>query len=265
MGKKMRCAPVYFVIAQVRHNPILQLGSYVPQIQEQMRRAGYPDHRPSKAFLIHLSSANIGESALRPVPEAVERHAFLSRDGTSGFIVEQGALSFQTTQYDIFETFSAQFFKGLEIVDAVMTLDYTERLGLRYLDAVVPASAEQDLGMYLAPGVLGLSGRLPGEVPIGFSLTETHIPMPDANLLSRTIIQSGPLGFPMDLQSQGLQVPERFQSIDGMHAIIDTDASQEDRAIFDMAKLGERLDVLHNRIHMVFGASVTEFALAAWK
>ena len=30
MGKKMRHAPVYFVIAQVRHNPVLKLGAYVP-------------------------------------------------------------------------------------------------------------------------------------------------------------------------------------------------------------------------------------------
>ena len=43
MGKKMKNAPVYFVLAQVRFNPLLTLDSYVPAIQETLRKAGYAD------------------------------------------------------------------------------------------------------------------------------------------------------------------------------------------------------------------------------
>ncbi|MCV2356531.1 hypothetical protein LNV09_20515 [Paucibacter sp. B2R-40] len=42
MDKKMKNAPVCFVIAQVCHNPILKLGAYVPAIQNRMGKAGYP-------------------------------------------------------------------------------------------------------------------------------------------------------------------------------------------------------------------------------
>lgn len=267
MGKRMKQAPVYFTLAQVRYNPILLLGTYAPDIQESMRKVGYPDYRPGKSVIINfnMQSAEGNLSPQSPVTETIERHVFLNRDGTCGFVVEQNALSFQTTEYDTFETFSKLFFAGLEIVHKCLSLDYSERIGIRYLDAVFPPGGEAELKEYLAPGILGLADRLPQDVPIELSISETHIVMPDAKLLSRTIIRNGPLGFPMDLATQGLHVPQRFQQIDGVHAIIDTDASQEGREAFDLARLGERLDTLHTKIRMTFDASVTEYALKMWE
>jgi uncharacterized protein (TIGR04255 family) len=267
MGTKMKQAPVYFTIVQVRHNPILQIGNYAPDIQERMRKAGYPDYRPGKTLVINfLSNSTDGDlSSQGPVTETIERHLFLNRDGTCGFVVEQNALSFQTTEYDTFETFSENFFVGLEIVHQCISLDYSERIGIRYLDAVVPTGGEAELQKYLAPGVLGIADRLPNDVPVVLSLSETHISMPDAKLLSRTLIQNGRLGFPIDLANQGLEVPQRFQQVDGVHAIIDTDASQDGREAFDLVRLQERLDMLHSKIRMTFDASVTEHALNIWK
>ena len=267
MGKKMKNAPVYYTLAQVRHNPILRLGAFVPDIQDRMRKAGYPDHQPGTSLVIPLSFGRPdGEfDAKRPVPKTVERHLFLSTDGTRGFIVEESALSFQTTEYDTFESFLDQFLTGFGIVHECIGLDYTERVGIRYLDVVFPAGGPEELAKYLASGVLGLAGRLPDGVAIGLSLSETHIPLLDANLLSRTIVRSGPLGFPMDLEPQGLKIPERFEKVSGLHAIIDTDASQTARHPVDLAALKQRLDMLHLKIRMAFDASITDHALAAWQ
>ena len=142
-----------------------------------------------------------------------------------------------------------------------------KRIGIRYLDAVVPAGGADDLLRYLVPGVLGLAGKLPEGVPIGLSMSETHIPLTDvdANLVSRTIIRSGPIGFPIDLEPQGLAVPERFQKVQGLHAIIDTDASQVKRQLIDLSDLRSRLDMLHTKIRMAFDATVTKDALAEWQ
>ena len=43
MGKALKSPPVYFTVAQLRFNPILQLGEYLPAIQEAFRRARYSD------------------------------------------------------------------------------------------------------------------------------------------------------------------------------------------------------------------------------
>lgn len=267
MGKKMRNAPVYFVIAQARHNPVLRLAAYVPEIQDRMRKAGYPDHQSRPGLAVELNALGPdGQSDVKPlVPKVVERHLFLSTDGTRGFIVEPGALSYQTTEYDTFDPFLEEFMTGLAIVHETIKLDYTERLGIRYLDAVVPSGDGDELSRYLTPGVLGLAGKLPAGALIGLSLSETHIPLPEAKLLCRTIVRNGPLGFPMDLEPQGLNVPERFRTVSGLHAIIDTDASQGERHVIDLASIRARLDMLHNKIRMAFDATVTEDALVAWQ
>lgn len=267
MSEKMAHAPVYYVIAQVRHNTVLSLGTYAAEIQERMRKVGYPDYRPGKTLTYNLmmQPTDGATPPQAPTTTTVERHSFMSMDNTRGFIVEQGSFSFHTTEYDVFQAFSKDFFVGLEIVHQCLGLDFSERVGIRYLDAVVPVGGQSELKDYLAPGVLGLAGRLPDEVPIAMSVSETHIQVSDANLLSRTLIQNGALGFPMDLAAQGLQVPRRFQGVNGVHAIIDTDASQEGRQQFDLDRLRERLDALHTRIRMAFDASVTDHALNIWK
>ncbi len=111
MGKKMKNAPVYYAIAQARHNPVLRLSAYVPEIQDRLRKAGYPDHRPTTTLVVTLalSNSDVQPDAKQPVPKAVERHLFLSGDSTRGFIGEEGALSCQTTEYDTCEAFRDGF------------------------------------------------------------------------------------------------------------------------------------------------------------
>lgn len=70
--------------------------------------------------------------------------------------------------------------RGLAIVHECVTLAHSERIGLRYLDAVVPPGGETGLAEYLAPGVLGLSSRLPEDVTVSHSFSETHIKQPSA-------------------------------------------------------------------------------------
>ena len=79
------------------------------------------------------------------------------------------------------------------------------------------------------------------------------------------IIQAGPLGFPMDLQPIGVNIAERFKSINGVHAIVDTDASIEGRHLFELDAIKLQLKMLRSRIGMAFDAIVTPTAIAAWK
>ena len=266
MGEKMKNAPVYFAIAQARHNPILRLGSYAADIQDRMRKVGYPDFKKgvSMAFDLAPMIGDTSQPQPPPVVNQVERLMFFSTDSTKGFIVEQNALSFQTTEYDTFETFADEFMKGLGIVHECMTLAHTERIGLRYLDAVVPPNGEAGLGDFLVPGVLGLSRRLPDEVQVSHSLAETHIKTHECVVVARTIIQAGPLGFPMDLQPIGINLAPRFQAINGVHAIVDTDASIEGRQVFDMDAIKSQLTMLRGGIGLAFNAIVTPAAIAAW-
>lgn len=47
MGEKLKNAPVYFVIGQVRFNPIpMPIRDNIDKIQEGFRQLGYTDYRP---------------------------------------------------------------------------------------------------------------------------------------------------------------------------------------------------------------------------
>jgi len=266
MGEKLKRAPVYFTIAQVRHNPVLRLGSYAPDIQDRMRKAGYPDFKRGVAIALAITP-EVGEEAQTKSPEVqkVERLMFFNTESTKGFILEQNALSFHTTEYDTFETLSDDFMKGLGIVHECVVLAHTERIGLRYLDAIVPPNGEEGLPDYLAPGVLGLSSRLPKDVQVSHSFCETHIRTAECAVLARTIIQAGRLGFPMDLQPIGVKVADRFQKINGIHAIVDTDASIEARHKLDLDSIKAQLKTLRQAIGVAFDATVTPLAMATWK
>ena len=129
MGKKMRHAPVYFTIVQVRFNPIMALDDYAPKIQDRMRREGFPDLQKSMLATFNLNVVS-GETAPAQVPVAqTARYIFANMTKTAGFILDQGSLSFQTTDYDVFSTFSETFVAGLKIVHDVVGLGYVDRIG----------------------------------------------------------------------------------------------------------------------------------------
>ena len=172
---------------------------------------------------------------------------------------------FQTTEYDTFESFIDEFMKGLGIVHECISLAHTERVGLRYLDAIVPPNGEERLSDYLASGVLGLSSKLSDDVQVSHTFSETYFRTAGCAVLARTIIQAGPLGFPMNLQPIGVKVADRFQKINGVHAIVDTDASIEGRQALSLDGIKSQLTTLQVGIDVAFNAVVMPDALKAWK
>lgn len=270
MGQKMALAPVYFAIVQARFNQILALDSYAPQIQERMRKHGYPDFQKGILTTLNLApaAANLApaaatEAVAAHMPVVQEtRYVFSNMELTSGFVLNQNALSFQTTEYDVFETFSADFLKGLEAVHEAVDLTYVDRIGLRYLDTVFPRTNEE-LAEYLAPGVMGLTGKLGAAVIHAFS--ETLLKTEDAYVRSRASIEKGKVAFPPDLTPMTLRVAERFRNLEGPHARLDTDGWTDQREPLDMSRVRRRLDVIHDAVVDAFHATVTDHALNVWR
>lgn len=263
MGKKLKNAPVYFTIAQVRHNPILSFESFIAGIQESMRNAGYPDFQRGFEVAFKLAAGAEAAGSQPPPPLRAERFSFTNIERTRGFLVQQNAISYQATDYDTFESFSDEFLKGLEILHKALRLDFSERIGFRYLDAVVPRQGE-DLSQYLVPEVLGIGARVKDRV-FAYSFAETLMLLGDTSkVVARVVVQQGPLAFPPDLNSEALVVAKRFGEINQRHAIIDTDGYKEGREVFDTAKVRGHLTKLHEEIVTAFRASVTDFAWKAW-
>ena len=134
MGTPLKNPPVYLTLAQVRFNPVLKLADFLPAIQESFRQAGYPDFNRQQVISIQFTAQDGQPPAPTPVPQ--ERFQLGNVEKTHTFILDGQSLTLQSTNYGQFETFSACFLEGLEIVHDAVKLAFTERVGLRYLDRV---------------------------------------------------------------------------------------------------------------------------------
>lgn len=259
---KLKLAPVYYTVAQIQFNPIEEMGSYLNIIQPAFRRLGFPDFK-TQAFQRVVFAFNTAEggSAVPPSLASQSRYSFGNIDGTESFVLETNSLAFQTTNYDVFATFSEKFLDGLRILHSAIELSFVERIGIRYLDAVQPTQNET-LAEYLVSEVLGLSGKLSGLPAHSESVTVMNDDV--GQLLSRVIIASGEIGFPMDIAATAPKINSRFTEAEGRHAILDTDSSYTQRFLFSTVEVAKRLKALKMKITQSFDATVTVHAKKIW-
>ena len=259
MGTPLKNPPVYLTLAQVRFNPILKLADFLPSIQESLRQAGYPDFDRQHIISIQLTA----QEGQAPAPTPVQQERFLlgNVEKTHTFILDGQSLTLQSTNYGQFETFSPCFLDGLNIVNDAVKLAFTERVGLRYLDRVMPQPGET-IGQYLVEQVHGLASRLEGRSL--YSYTEAMNEIGNIKLLSRVAIQDGPLAFPPDLQPGNMRIVERFASYVGISAILDNDGFFDGREAFSTKGVADHLDTIHKVIGTAFKTTTTPYAFAAW-
>lgn len=258
MGTPLKNPPVYFTIVQVRFNAVLKLSEYLPSIQDAMRKNGFPDFVTRKSLVLQLA---MQDGKTIPTTATTERFFFGTADKKHCFVLGSEALTLQSTDYGTFEKFSATFLKGLSIVNEMVQLDFTDRIGLRYLDHVAPRD-DDALDNYLAAEVRGLSTRLNG-TPV-HSFTETVHEVDDVRLLCRVVIQDGGLSFPPDIQPEEMLIDSRFLSYSGRHALVDTDGCIEGREVFSSEHIGKQLNAIHDVIRVAFRAVVTAHAFNVW-
>jgi uncharacterized protein (TIGR04255 family) len=260
----MKNAPVYLVVAQVRFNRFNNLDAYAPKIQDQFRIKGYPDFQKLTMNTMNVPFIDqfVVGSNQNPSFETSNRYHFLNIERTDGFLLDQAALTYFTSEYDVFKMLADRFVEGLNIVNDTLPLAYTERFGLRYLDAIF-AQEDAPLSKFLTESVLGLSQGNNGNLIHSFS--ETAFKTGNINVITRTVIQNGPLGLPIDLQPPVVQIAERFLSRNGPHAILDTDASIDGRAAFAADKVDKHLATLHDECVRMFQLTTTDYARDSWK
>ena len=257
MGAKLKNPPVYLTVAQVRFNSILKLAEFVSEIQERFRKAAYPDYMPHVAV-----SLKLGMEGDEAKPAQQQRYIFGNAAKTHSFILDTNALTLYSTEYGQFELFSEEFLKGLARLHEVVGLAFIDRVGLRYLDRVVPLEGE-DLSQYLVPEALGLTARLGGT--LGHSLCETRTDQDGIKLVSRAVTLSSPLILPPDLMPLvGVEVAERFKAYTGLNAVLDNDGFVEGREEYSAETVRVHLDAIHKVIGAAFKSVVTEYARKKW-
>ncbi len=256
---KMSLAPVFYTLAQVQFNPIAQMSDYVARLQERLRRSGFPDFRDENQF--ELTIRRLDESQPEVQPQQHRRWSFTNAQRTEGYLLLSNTLVFHTTAYNTFKDFLQKTLSGLTLVHEIVDLAYVERIGLRYLDAVVPMN-DDTLQQYLNPCLLGLSATLEGS--LGHTFTETVTVIEGGTLVTRAVITEGSLAMSPDLFPLQLELQSKFAAINGRNAVLDMDYFVAKRDSFELMEIENQLLKAHDIITDAFKVSVTEYARDIW-
>lgn len=266
MSEQMSNAPVYYALAQAQFNPVAAMAKYVDEIQDVLRRENYTLFEPQEMMQLQFSSVS-GQSQAEPKLVQLTSWLITKADRSSGFILSSSALTYHTTHYQTNKEFLSELLHGLKAVHKVVNLDHLSKLGLRYLDAVLPVNGEP-VDIYLAGGLHGIQFNGGTQrYALNESVFETDCDplIPKGTLIARVHRANSQLSYPPDLVPNGLLPMERFSSnILLPHAVIDTDHFVEGRMPLDFDKISAQLVSLHATIKLAFEATTTDHARDIW-
>lgn len=226
---------------------------YVASIQDKLRKIGFPRYDPE-----HIQQINF---VPEPVSERVLRWNFVSRDKTEGVLLTENFIVYETTKYDVFETFAEQCAKVLTILNDIAEVDFATQIGLRYVDVIRELDGHP-LNWFIRNEFHGL---LPAAVD-GWHVSNqffTLIKTDEGTLKLKSIDGQGPNFMPSDLESNRLAFDLVLQEQDRFR-ILDFDHIWKGDIDFEPTVIVEKMRDLHAPIGKVFRATVSDEAIHVW-
>jgi uncharacterized protein (TIGR04255 family) len=264
---KLEKQPLVLVLCQARFSPVENIKTYMPTIQDEFRKQGYPiqEHRTNmqRAIMQDGSFKEIG---------TFDQWILKRKDEKASIIVDKGQVLFQTTDYDTFEPFLAKFLGALEKVLALTEHDkfgVIQQLGLRYVDVIQREFNEDELKETLREGFSGVSSKAfsAGTKRMAMETSgRTNLPGGQKGTLVVRLFQNDlGLDIPPDLVADALPRPIAAEK-EKLITILDTDhfmagKFETSRKWVEVAMHGlhdQVIDVFHNHV-------VTPKALEKWK
>src|SRR3954452_13785835 len=91
---KLHKSPLVMVLAQVRISHVAKMGDYMGDVQERLRRSGFPRFEEGRAHEVLL------RRGLQPEVREQPRWAFQNKERSAVIVVMQNAIVLQTNRYD---------------------------------------------------------------------------------------------------------------------------------------------------------------------
>ena len=255
---KLTKSPLVLVLCQVRFSQVLAMPDYYPKIQDRLRRKGYPISK----------NAVVQEGLLLPGGiSSVQSHRWqaLNREQTRSIVVTNDFLVFQTSVYDVFETFTAELRLAVETVASTVDDLIVERVGLRYVDLVRPQEGE-NWTAYVRPELRGLqsSSFTQGtQLQLHQSVAKTT----NGTMIVRLFQNRDGKFLPPDMADSDLKRTLEPQVRPGeLLTVLDLDHFSVRQLEFSADAIDHEAWLLHDALDHVFRESVvTQEALDKWK
>jgi uncharacterized protein (TIGR04255 family) len=249
-------SPLVFVLGQVRFETILAMDKVIPEIQDELRMAGFTGYSERTIEITRGSPDGKETTERKPQWE------FVHGDKRRSLLVDRGSITCQTTSYSSYETFAEDLQKGLEVVERRAKPQQGARVGLRYVDLIEPVESKP-MDWYVNRQLLGVSFGRFGE-RLGQS-TESLIRVGEQRrLVARYTEAAQGLAFPLDLLPVGVAFCRPIQ-LNTRFALLDTDHFDLATFAFSSTAVLERIASLHDTLDQIFRELVTPNALKEWQ
>ncbi len=254
-------APVVFVLAQARFLPIPEASLEKARSALSLRlRDRFPLVVPNRP----VSSQNFGALEAGASQTGVAEYDLRDDAGLEVIRIGEGGITFAVTAYSGAANFRHRW---LEILDVLAEVGISEvtRLGLRYIDFIVPHEGEAPEDYVAAPWNLSGMPPLPGAVGApDLTVSMLDLAYPHGRMRLQFMRGIGYPSLPADLHGM-LQVPaSRSAGNPNLCGVIDTDRWMEGAMPSDRASLDLRLAQMHADVSAAFQAMITPLALAQW-
>lgn len=260
MGKKLNNSPLFYTLSQILFNTIQKMDSYEPDIQEKFRK-NYPEFKVDNLKTLNIRKIN-NESPIIEENNPSKRWRYTNLERNEGYLLQNNSIIFQTTNYDSFDMFLDQIIKGLNIIHESVGLAYIERVGLRYLNVILPDN-EKKIDDYIMPFLLGFPIIKNGNIIQTYS--ETIAQINEGNIAIRVVKNKNVIPLPPDLHPFLLQPSNKFMTPFQTDCVsLDIDYAVSKRINYDIEKIKNQLILSHDIVEDMFKSSVTEDALKIW-
>lgn len=263
MSKIFSNPPLYYSLVQAQFNHVVAMDSYIDKIQDKFRLEGYTIFVPEKVSQLYIDSG-LNDGSSKAEIKQIPVWRFTKSDRKSGFLLHQNQLIFHTTHYETHENFFNDFTFGLEILNSVVKLEHLSRLGLRYLNAIIPKENEE-VEKYLNDGLHGIKLDIKPRYVLHESVYDTSVEGLSSTLVNRSFRRFGPLGFPPDINPPDLISLQKFSNFEiFIHVVIDLDHFVIGQMSLESALIKSRLNLLHKEIKTIFNLNLTDYAKSVW-
>jgi uncharacterized protein (TIGR04255 family) len=251
---KLTKSPLVLVLAQIRFPAVLKMFTYVPEVQESLRQAGFSRY----------AEEQIQEIVFGPEikTEKGSRWLFATRDKRQAVVLTNDFVVYETTQYDVFETFLDRVRAMVDVIKAKVQVDLSEQIGLRYVDLIRQINGRAPRDLLKEP----LRGLTNDDLDASESRQQLMVQAKTQHgfLNLRMIENLGPSFMPPDLASTHLDFPATLEQKE-VYRLLDFDHIFRGDVDFEAKAIEEKLAALHESTTKAFRAAVTTEALDYWK
>lgn len=257
-------APLAYVLAEVRFEPVLEIEKYVPSLQTSLRERYPRFNRIEQVAVLQASSQQeVQSSSLQA--RLPPRWEFGSDSNHVGVILLQHSLVFHATAYETYVAFGQEWRKVMTQVGECIPNLFTKRIGLRYLDFILPNAGETPENYAVDRLRCDPEPGLPYQSHHGLTLAQYDLE--EGSLVARYSRGTGQPKLPPDLAMLSLRpsaIMQRAVDAEQPTAVLDIDRFMELSAVYNVEALSKQFVRLNADIRMAFKALTTDHARAVW-